>query len=128
MDGGKEHTVGLDAHHCPWGQVCDGDQGLADQLFGLIICVDAGKDGAIGAGAVVQSELQELLTLLYGNAVLDLDCPEIGLREGFKVYVRISFMFCSSSAVYTPFSSRLSTLSSNSSSKKAPMRSSPPPR
>ena len=38
------------------GQIGDGDQGLAYQFFRLIVSVDTGEDGAVGAGAVIQSE------------------------------------------------------------------------
>ena len=39
------------------GQVGDGDQCLSNQFFRLIVSVDTGEDGAVGAGAVIQSEL-----------------------------------------------------------------------
>lgn len=38
-------------------QVGDGDQCLSNQFFRLIVSVDTGEDGAVGAGAVIQSEL-----------------------------------------------------------------------
>lgn len=38
-------------------QVGDGDQYLSNQFFRLIVSVDTGEDGAVGAGAVIQSEL-----------------------------------------------------------------------
>ena len=47
--------------------------------------MDAGENGALDAGAVVQRELQKLLGLLYGLAGEDLNGTEIGLREGLKV-------------------------------------------
>ena len=53
---GQQHTTGLNAHHGSGGQVGDGDQGLAYQFFRLIVSVDTGEDGAVGAGAVIQSE------------------------------------------------------------------------
>ena len=47
---GKQHTAGLDAHHLSRRKVRDRDQGLADQLFRLVECVDARKDRAVCAG------------------------------------------------------------------------------
>ena len=49
--------------------------------------MDAGDDGAVGAGAVVQGELQELIALFHRLAGLDLHGPEIGAAEGVKVYL-----------------------------------------
>ena len=54
---GQQHTTGLNAHHGSGGQVGDGDQCLSNQFFRLIVSVDTGEDGAVGAGAVIQSEL-----------------------------------------------------------------------
>ena len=47
--------------------------------------MDAAEDGAVGARAVVQGELQQLLGLWNRDAVLDLDRAEVGLGEGVKV-------------------------------------------
>ena len=85
MDGGDEHTAAFNAHHGSGREVDDGDEGLADKLFGLIKRVDARKDRAIRPGAVVEGELQELFRLLHRDAVLDLDGAEIGFAEGLKV-------------------------------------------
>ena len=49
--------------------------------------VDAGDDDAVGAAAVVQRELQQLVGLLDGLAVLDLHSPEIGFQEGVKIHL-----------------------------------------
>lgn len=54
---GQQHTTGLNAHHGSGRQVGDGDQCLSNQFFRLIVSVDTGEDGAVGAGAVIQSEL-----------------------------------------------------------------------
>ena len=86
VDGGDEHTAGVDAHHGAGGQVGDGDAGLAHELLRLVIGVDAAEDGPGGAGAVVQGELQQLLGLLHGLAGQDLHGPEVGLGEGLKVH------------------------------------------
>ena len=40
MHGGDEHTAGIDAHHGSGGQVGDGDAGLSNQFFRLIIVVN----------------------------------------------------------------------------------------
>ena len=57
VDGGKQHTTGVNAHHGARRQIDDRDQRLADQLLRLIERMDAGKNGAVGARAVVQREL-----------------------------------------------------------------------
>ena len=57
VDGGEEHTAGFDAHHGSGREVGDGDAGLADELFGFVEGVDAAQNGAVGACAVVESEL-----------------------------------------------------------------------
>ena len=87
MDGRDQHAAGGDAHHLPGGQVQNGHGGFADELLRLIIVMDARYDGAVRAGAVIQSELQQLVALLHGLAVLDLHGPEIGPAEGVKVHV-----------------------------------------
>ena len=86
VDGGDQHTAALLAHHLPGRQVHDGNKGLADQLLGLIVGGDAGEDLTIRAGAVVQREFQQLLGLLHGLAVLDLDGTEVGLAESIEVH------------------------------------------
>ena len=72
VDGGKEHTAGIDTHHRARRQVGDGDAGLADQLFRHIVVVNTAQNHAIRAGSVVEHEFQELLALLHGFAGLDL--------------------------------------------------------
>jgi len=85
VHGRDEHTARVDAHHLARGQVDDGDAGLSNQLLGLIVLVDAGEDDAVGAGAVVEDELQELLALLHRLAGLDLHGAEVGLAECVEV-------------------------------------------
>ena len=51
----------------------------------LIVLVDDGEDDAVGAGAVVEDELQELLALLHRLAGLDLHGAEVGLAECVEV-------------------------------------------
>lgn len=64
MDGGDEHTLRGNAHHGSRRQIRDGDAGLADELFRLVVLVDTGKDDSVGAGAVIQHEFQEFFGLL----------------------------------------------------------------
>ena len=47
--------------------------------------MDAGEDGAIFAGSVVEGELEELFALWHGFAVEDFDGAEIALTEGVEV-------------------------------------------
>ena len=87
VDGGDQHTAGGNTHHLPGRQVQNGDGRLADKLLRLVILVDAGEDDAVGAAAVVQRELQQLVGLLHRLAVLDLHGAEVGLQERVKVHV-----------------------------------------
>ena len=85
VHGGDQHTAGLDTHHRARRKIRDGDAGLADQLFRLIISVDTAENGALLARAVVKRELQKLLRLLHGFAGENFDRAEIGLGEGLKI-------------------------------------------
>ena len=87
VDGGKEHTAGIDTHHRARRQVGDGNQRLADQFFRLIERMNAGENHAVGTGAVVQRELEQLLALFHRFAGFDLHRAEIALGEGFKIHV-----------------------------------------
>ena len=49
--------------------------------------MDAGQDGAIFARAVVKRELQQLLALRHGHAILDLNGAEVGLAERIEVHL-----------------------------------------
>ena len=69
VDGGNEHPAGVDAHHGPRRQIRDGDAGLADELFRLVVLVDTGKDDSVGAGAVIQHEFQEFLDFLTASCL-----------------------------------------------------------
>ena len=60
-------------------------QSLADQFLGLVVLCNAGEDLAVGAGAVIQGEAQQLVGLLNALAVLDLHSAEVGLAEGIEV-------------------------------------------
>ena len=85
VDSRDQHTLGINAHHLSGRQVHDGDGRLADQLFRLIIFMDAAQNHAIRALAVIQSELQQLLGLLHRFAGQDLHGTEIALGEGVKI-------------------------------------------
>ena len=47
VDGRKEHTARFDAHHGSGRQIGDGNESLADQLFRLIVSMDAAEDGTL---------------------------------------------------------------------------------
>lgn len=32
-----DHATGVDAHHCAWWQVVDGDQGFADEFIRFVV-------------------------------------------------------------------------------------------
>ena len=81
MNGGEQHAAGLDAHHRSGRQIRDGDAGLSDQLFRLIICVNTAQNRPFLVRTVIQSELQKLFGLLDGFAFEDLHGPEIGLEN-----------------------------------------------
>ena len=57
MHGGDQHTAGVDTHHRAGRQVRNGDAGLSNQLFRLIILVNSAQNDPIYAGSVVQNEL-----------------------------------------------------------------------
>ena len=86
VDGGDQHTAGIDAHHGTGRQVGDGHTGLAHQFLRLIVVVNAAQNDAVGTGSVIQHELQQLLALLDGLTLLDLHGTEIALGEGVKVH------------------------------------------
>ena len=85
MGGGEQHTAALETHHLARRQVDDGDQRLANELLRLVPLVDAGEDLAVGAGAVVKCEAQQLIALLHGFAGFDLDDAEVGSAEGVEI-------------------------------------------
>ena len=77
MHGGKQHTAGLDTHHLARRKVDDRNERLADELFGLVVRMDTGQDDAVGIGAVIERELQQLLGLRHGDAFLHLNSAEV---------------------------------------------------
>ena len=84
VERGEKHAAAVDAHHAARRQVGDGDESLADELFGLVEGVDAAEYCAVGAGAVVERELKQLLALFDSLAGLDLDGAEVALAEIFE--------------------------------------------
>lgn len=67
---GEKHSAGVDAHHLSRREIGDGDQGLSDQLFRLIISMNSRKNDAVSAGSIVQDELQKLLGLRKQLSIL----------------------------------------------------------
>ena len=85
VDRGQEHAAGVDPHHRSRREIRDGDQCLSDQFFRLIVSMDTGKNDPVCACSIIQSELKELLGLLYCLASLYLHRPEIGFAEGVEI-------------------------------------------
>lgn len=83
---GNKHAAGVNAHHGPGREVGYGDAGLADELLGLVILVDAAENYAVFPATIVEGELEQLLALFNGLAGLDLDGAEIRAAEGLKVH------------------------------------------
>lgn len=85
VDGADDHAAAVDAHHFAWWQVGDGDQGLSNKFLWFVVFVDAGEDGSVFAGSVVEGELEELFALWHGFAIEDFDGAEVALTEGVEV-------------------------------------------
>ena len=85
MNGGEQHAAGLDAHHRARRDVHDCHEVLAHELLRLIEGVDAGENGALGAGAVVKREAQELLAFLDRLAGTHAHDAHVGLGKRLKV-------------------------------------------
>ena len=85
VDRRQEHATGVDPHHGSRREIGDGDQGLSDQFFRLIISMNSGKNDAVSAGSVVQDELQKLLGLRNSRALRYLYSTEIRLAEGIEI-------------------------------------------
>ena len=58
VNGRDQHTAGINAHHGSWRQVDDGDAGLADELFRLIVFMNTGQDRSWCTRSVIERELQ----------------------------------------------------------------------
>ena len=87
VDGAEEHTAGFDAHHGSGRQIRDGDAGLSDQLFRLVIGVNTVQNRPILAGTIIKRKLQEHFRLLHRLAVQHLHGAEIALGEGIKIHL-----------------------------------------
>ena len=57
VDGADQHAAALDAHHGSGWQIHDGDAGLSDELFRLIIGVNTAQNRPFFSATVIQSEL-----------------------------------------------------------------------
>ena len=93
VDSGKQHAAGFETHHRSGRQVGYSNERFADELFRLVVGVDTREDCALGAGAVVQRELQQFLGFGHRLAGQDLHRPEIGLGESLKVHVVLEQRF-----------------------------------
>ena len=83
----QQHTAGINSHHGSRRKIRNRNQRLANQLFRLVEHMNTAQNGAVCAGSVIQCKLQQLLALRNSNALLDLNCSEIRLAEGLKVYL-----------------------------------------
>ena len=55
VNGTNQHTAGFNSHHGSGRQIRDGDAGLSDQLFRLIICVNTAQNRPFLVRTVIQS-------------------------------------------------------------------------
>ena len=85
VNGRNQHTAGLNAHHLSGRKVGDCNQGLSDQLFRLVECVDSAENRTICACSVIKCELKKLLGLRYGNTIFNLYSSEIRLAECIEI-------------------------------------------
>ena len=85
VNGGNKHSAGFNAHHRARRKVYYRDTGLAHKVFGFIVSVNARKNGALGARAVVKSEFEQFFGLGNGFARKHFNRAEIGFRESLKI-------------------------------------------
>lgn len=85
VDGGDEHTFGVNAHHLARGEIDYRNAGLADKLLRLVILMDTAQNHAILTLTVVHHKLQKLLGLGHCLAGEYLNGAEVGLGKGLKV-------------------------------------------
>ena len=64
VDGAEERAAGFDAHHGSGRQIRDGDAGLADQLFRLIIGVDSAQNRPILAGTIIKRTMKAIPSII----------------------------------------------------------------
>ena len=85
VNGGNKHSAGFNAHHRARRKVYYRDTGLAHKVFGFIVSVNARKNGALGARAVVKREFEQFFGLGNGFARKHFNRAEIGFRECLKI-------------------------------------------
>ena len=83
VDGGKQHTAGIDAHHCAGRKVRNGNKCLADKLLRLVIGVYPAQNCAFRAGSVIQRKLQQFFGFGY----------RVGIRTETRNYRELSSIF-----------------------------------
>ena len=83
VDGGKQHTAGIDAHHCAGRKVRYGNKCLADKLLRLVIGVYPAQNCAFRAGSVIQRKLQQFFGFGY----------RVGIRTETGNYRELSSIF-----------------------------------
>src|SRR3712207_5133313 len=84
VDGRENHSLTLHAHHLARGEVGHEQYVLAHELLGFIEGGNATENGAVGAAAIVDGELQELLALLHTLAVFDVTYTYVELLKVLK--------------------------------------------
>ena len=85
VNGRNKHSAGFNAHHRARRKVYYRDTGLAHKVFGFIVSVNARKNGALGARAVVKREFEQFFGLGNGFARKHFNRAEIGFRECLKI-------------------------------------------
>ena len=85
VNGGNKHSAGFNAHHRARRKVYYRDTGLSHKVFGFIVSVNARKNGALGARAVVKREFEQFFGLGNGFARKHFNRAEIGFRECLKI-------------------------------------------
>ena len=85
VNGGNKHSAGFNAHHRARRKVYYRNTGLAHKVFGFIVSVNARKNGALGARAVVKREFEQFFGLGNGFARKHFNRAEIGFRECLKI-------------------------------------------
>ena len=61
VDSREYHALTLDAHHGAWSKVGNEEHLLAYKVFRIVPLCNAGEDGAVGAAAIVDGEVEQFL-------------------------------------------------------------------
>ena len=85
VNGGNKHSAGFNAHHRARRKIDYRNTGLAHKVFGFIVSVNARKNGALGARAVVKREFEQFFGLRNSFARKHFNRAEIGFRESLKI-------------------------------------------